>query len=195
METFPKLTLSTPELSSFPIHGLHKPPGCWVPPFSLKAGGNPLLSLKVAIVPWSCPPLRVWKDCVSEGRSLLFMWALRSGAKLRFYASERATVLRCEITPQQIRATCSPRISPSSQEHELRDWGIFSTEQTMYLMLLISYWISCTLTACASFSTLSLKTRCSTLANFLAPLIRHMMCLHVPTLYIYFFLFFYLFFF
>lgn len=57
----PKLTLSTPGLCSFPAHGLHKAPGCWVPPLSLKAGGNPLLALKVAIVPWSCQPLTVWK--------------------------------------------------------------------------------------------------------------------------------------
>lgn len=65
----PKLTLSTVGLCSFPAHGLHKEPGGWVPPLSLKAGGNPLLALKVAIVPWSCQPLTVWKECVSEGRS------------------------------------------------------------------------------------------------------------------------------
>lgn len=156
METLPKLTLSILGLSSFPAHGLHNPPGCWFPPFSLKAGGNPVLALKLAIVPRSCQPLTVWKECVSQGRSLLFIWALRACAKLRFDASECATVLRCEITLQQTRATCSPRILPGSRDHEIGEWGIFSSQQTMYLMLLIAYWISCTLTACATFSTLSL---------------------------------------
>lgn len=156
----PKLTLSTLGLGSFPAHGLHKPPGRWVPPFSLKAGGNPLLALKVPIGPaWSCQPLTVWKkrkECVSEGGILLFIWTLRAGAKLRFDASGCATLLRCEITLQQTRATCSPPISPSSREHELRDWAIFSSQQTIYLMLLRVYWISGALTACASFSIISL---------------------------------------
>lgn len=42
-----------------------------------------MLAVKVAIVPCSRQPLDVPKECVSDGWSLLFIRALRAGAKLR----------------------------------------------------------------------------------------------------------------